>query len=145
MTPFGRRLRELRTARGVTQADMAAALGVTAGYLSALENGHRGRASFALVQAVAQYFNVIWDEADELARLAAISRPRVTVETGGLVPEATELANLLAAHIHRLQPGEIEELLRTLRRHVREAERATGSETGGSEVEGSGAGDESRQ
>lgn len=133
MTPFGRRLRELRARRGVTQAQMAAALGVTAGYLSALENGHRGRPNFAFVQAVAQYFNVIWDEADELARLAALSDPRVTVATGGLAPEATELANLLAAHIHHLQPAEIEDLLRTLRRHIREAERAAGTRTEGGE------------
>ena len=128
MTPFGKRLRELRAERGVTQADMAGALGVTPGYLSALENGHRGRPTFALVQRAAQYLNVIWDEADELSRLAAVSDPRVTVATGGLQPEATELANLLAAHVHRLQPSEVDDLLRTLRRYVREAERATGGE-----------------
>ena len=130
MTPFGRRLRELRAERGVTQAQMAAALGVTAGYLSALENGKRGRASFAFVQAVAQYLNVIWDEADELSRLAALSDPRVTVDTAGMVPEATELANLLAAHVHRLQASELDELLKVLRRHIREAERATGGAEG---------------
>ena len=36
MTPFGRRLRELRRARGRQLKEMAAALGVSAAYLSAL-------------------------------------------------------------------------------------------------------------
>ena len=43
MTPFGQRLRELRRQRGIAQKDMAAALGVSAAYLSALEHGHRGQ------------------------------------------------------------------------------------------------------
>lgn len=127
MTPFGARVRAMRAARKVTQSDMADALGVSAGYLSALENGKRGRPNYAFVQRVAHYFNVIWDEADELARLAAMSDPRVTVDTAGLVPEATELANLLAAHIHRLRLEEIEDLLVRTRKHVRAADDAAGS------------------
>ena len=43
MTPFGRRLRELRRERGQTLKAMAAALHVSPAYLSALEHGHRGR------------------------------------------------------------------------------------------------------
>ena len=43
------------------------------------------------------YFNVIWDDAEELERLAETSHPRVIVDTSGLSPAATELANLLAA------------------------------------------------
>ena len=42
MTPFGKRLRELRKERGMTLKAMAAALHVTPAYLSALENGRRG-------------------------------------------------------------------------------------------------------
>ncbi|HAC57678.1 MAG TPA: transcriptional regulator, partial [Rhodobiaceae bacterium] len=37
MTPFGRKVRELRAARGLTMKEMAAALRVTPAYLSALE------------------------------------------------------------------------------------------------------------
>ncbi|TKB38718.1 MAG: helix-turn-helix transcriptional regulator, partial [Mesorhizobium sp.] len=37
MTPFGERLRVLRNERGVSQKDMAKAIGVSAAYLSALE------------------------------------------------------------------------------------------------------------
>src|SRR6202012_2574931 len=38
MTPFGERLRELRAQRGLSQTQMAADLGLSAAYLSALEH-----------------------------------------------------------------------------------------------------------
>jgi len=49
MTPFGARLRELREQRGVALKELAAALQVSAAYLSALEHGRRGRPSAGLV------------------------------------------------------------------------------------------------
>lgn len=107
MTPFGAKLRELRQARGIEQKAMAAALGVSASYLSALEHGRRGKPTWAMVQKVIGYFNVIWDEADDLQRLAEISDPRVVVDTVNLTPEATALANHLAARIHDLPLAQI--------------------------------------
>ena len=47
---------------------------------------------------------LIWDEADELARLARLSHPRVTVDTAGLPPGHTALANRLAQMIRKLPP-----------------------------------------
>lgn len=102
MTPFGARLRALRAARQMTMAQLAAQLEVTPAYLSALEHGHRGAPSTGLVHQVCDAFGLIWDEADELARLARLSHPRVTVDTAGLSPEQTALANRLAQTIHRL-------------------------------------------
>ncbi len=99
MTPFGERLRDLRTERGISQKEMAKAIGVSAAYLSALEHGKRGQPTWDKLQRIIQYFNIIWDEAEELQHLAMISDPRVTIDTGGLSPAATELANLLAAKI----------------------------------------------
>ena len=110
MTPFGRRLRELRRARGVRLKDMAASLGVSAAYLSALEHGHRGRPAGGFVQQVSAYFNLAWDDVDELKRLADISHPRVVVDTSGLDPLATELANRLAENIERLDPATLRKL-----------------------------------
>ena len=107
MTPFGARLRQLRQARGVEQKDMAAALGVSASYLSALEHGRRGKPTWAMIQKIIGYFNVIWDEAEDLQRLAEISNPRVVVDTVNLTPEATALANHLAARIRTLSPEQI--------------------------------------
>lgn len=102
MTPFGQSLRRLRAERGVTQKEMAAALGVSAAYLSALEHGHRGRPGWQFVQRVIGYFNIIWDEAEELERLALLSEPRVTIDTSGLSVEATLLVSRLAGSIRRL-------------------------------------------
>ncbi len=111
MTPFARRLRTLRAERGLSAAETAAALGVSPAYLSALEHGRRGRPTPDLVHRACQLFNIIWDEAEELARLARLSHPRVTVDTAGLAPEATLAANLLAERIGELEPERLQALL----------------------------------
>jgi transcriptional regulator with XRE-family HTH domain len=115
MTPFGARLRQLRARTGVTLSDMALALGVTPTYLSALEHGRRSRPSFSFVQAVIQYFNIIWDEAEDLQRLAEISDPRPSIDTAGLSVKATELANRLARSIADLDEATLDRLLAELR------------------------------
>lgn len=102
MTPLGAKLRALREERGVTLKQMAAALRVSSAYLSALEHGRRGKPTWMLLQRIIAYFNIIWDEAEELQRLAELSDPKVTIDTAGMAPEATELANRLARDIGRL-------------------------------------------
>ncbi len=119
MTPFGAKVRALREARGVTMKEMASALDVSGAYLSALEHGHRGKPSWAFVQRVIEYFNVIWDDAEELQRLAQISNPRVTVNTAGLHPHATEVANRLATQISDLTEHELQSLLHQLNESTR--------------------------
>ncbi len=116
MTPFGRRVRELRATKGVNQKQMAAALGVSAAWLSALENGKRGKPSWDFIQRIISYFNVIWDDADELLDLARISHPRIVVDTAGLSPEATEFANLVAERISHLGRDDLEALLFDVKR-----------------------------
>jgi transcriptional regulator with XRE-family HTH domain len=111
MTPFGLRLRALRAERNLALKDMAAGLGVSAAYLSALEHGQRGRPNRRFVHRVCQYLGVIWDDAEALQRLADISHPRVTVDTSGLSPRATEFANLLAERIGDLPDEAIERML----------------------------------
>ena len=103
MTPFGRRVRELRAEKQVTQKSMAASLGVSAAYLSALENGQRGSPSWEFVQRIIGYFNVIWDDAEELQELAVSSQPKAVIDTSTLSWEATELSNYLAKNIHHLE------------------------------------------
>jgi transcriptional regulator with XRE-family HTH domain len=115
MTPFGVRLRQLRAERGIGLKQMAEALGVSAAYLSALEHGRRGRPTHAMVVAICALLNIIWDEADDLHRLARLSHPRITVDTAGLSPAATELANLLAERIRKLPPDHVERLLGLLK------------------------------
>jgi transcriptional regulator with XRE-family HTH domain len=114
MTPFGAKIRELRAARGVSLSEMADAIGVSASYLSALEHGRRGRPTWSLVQRIIGYFNIIWDDAEDLERLARYSHPRVVVDTAGLDPRATKLANLLADTIAELDPATLDRLIRDL-------------------------------
>ncbi len=114
MTPFGEKLRALRDQRGITLKHMAEALNVSSAYLSALEHGKRGRPSWRLVQAVIAYFNIIWDEAEELVKLARISHPRITIDTAGLNPKATELANRLSQTINKLDDQRIATMMAVL-------------------------------
>lgn len=106
LTPLGEKLRQLREARSVTQAEMAEALNVSSAYLSALEHGKRGLPNWAFVQRIVGYFNLIWDDADELETLAFLSHPRVVVDTVDLSPNATRLANLFAQRIGDLSAND---------------------------------------
>jgi transcriptional regulator with XRE-family HTH domain len=109
------KLRELRRRKGVSQKEMASALGVSAAYLSALEHGRRGAPTWTLIQKIIGYFNVIWDDAEELARLAETSHPRVKLDTSGLSPAATELANVLAENIEKLDEAELRRITASIR------------------------------
>ena len=108
MTPFGEKLRELRRARKILQREMAAALEISAPYLSALEHGRRGTPSAGLIHQICQYFGLIWDEADELQALAKTSRPRLRLNAAGLTPAQTTLANRLTRELRYLDPQTIE-------------------------------------
>ena len=110
MTPFGARLRTLRAELGITQADLADRLQVSAAYLSALEHGRRGAPSTGLVHQICAELGLIWDAADELLQLARLSNPRVMVNTAGLTPEQTALANRIAQGIATLTPGVVADL-----------------------------------
>lgn len=123
-TPFGKAVRHLRARKGVSQKEMAASLGVTPAYLSALEHGRRGVPSFEFLQRVAGYFNVIWDEAEELLRLARISDPRVVVDTAGLPPEYTAFANRLSVEIRELSPETVRRLAGILEKACNSREKA---------------------
>jgi transcriptional regulator with XRE-family HTH domain len=116
MTPFGERMRKLRTERGVTLKEMAGEIGVSSAYLSALEHGKRGRPGWHLLQRIISYFNIIWDDAEDVVRLARISHPRVVIDTSGLEPQATEFANRLADDISGLDEKELAEMLAVLNR-----------------------------
>ncbi len=111
MTPFGEKMRALRAERGLRLKDMAAGLGVSPAYLSALEHGQRGRPNRRFVHRICQFLGVIWDEAEALQRLADLSHPRVVVDTSGLSPQATEFANLLAEKIGGLSDDAIARMM----------------------------------
>ncbi|GGA37467.1 helix-turn-helix domain-containing protein [Pelagibacterium lentulum] len=121
MTPLGAKLRKMRADRNIALKDMARALNVSSAYLSALEHGKRGKPTWYMVQRIIAFFNVIWDEAEEIQRLAEISDPKISIDTAGLPPEATELTNVLAREIKRLSPNEMREIRdEIMRRAVRQ-------------------------
>jgi len=119
VTPFGKKIREMRAERGIALKNMAHAIGVSPAYLSALEHGHRGQPTFYLVQRIIGFFNIIWDEAEELERLARLSHPRAQIDTAGLPQQATELANLLAQHVRKLETEDLDALIALLRDRLR--------------------------
>lgn len=110
MTPFGEAMRSLRRRKGVSQKEMARAIGVSPAYLSALEHGHKGTPSFDFLQRVAGYFNIIWDEAEALFSLAQASDPRVVLDTAGLPAEYTAFANRLSVCLRHLSVEDIARL-----------------------------------
>lgn len=115
MTPFGAEVRRLRDAKGIALKQMAADLNLSSAYLSALEHGNRGRPAPGLVMQIAGYLDCIWDEAEELKRLAGLSHPRITIDTAGLAPDRTELANRLAETIRDLPDDTVAEMLALVR------------------------------
>jgi transcriptional regulator with XRE-family HTH domain len=123
VTPFGQKLRAMRADRGISLKTMAEELGVSPAYLSALEHGRRGAPTWYLVQRIITFFNVIWDEAEEIERLAQISHPRVVVDTSGLGPQATEFANTFARRVGSLNEGDIRALMELLNDRLRLADR----------------------
>ena len=131
MTPFGEKLRVIRAARGLALKDMAAGLQVSPAYLSAMEHGRRGKPSRRFVHRVCQFLGIIWDEAEELQRLADLSHPRVVVDTAGLSVKATLFANLLADRIAGLEEDKLDRLLREV-----DPTSAAGQGRGGAGTEG---------
>ncbi|QKG71365.1 helix-turn-helix domain-containing protein [Erythrobacter mangrovi] len=71
----GERLRRLRETRGVRQADFAATLGVSASYLSQLENDQRPLTT-ALIERLAELFPLDWEDlgTDRAERLTVALR-----------------------------------------------------------------------
>lgn len=114
MTPFGQRLRELREQHGRALKDMARALKVSSAYLSALEHGHRAQPKPGFVQQVAAYFNLAWDEVDDLKALAELSDPKPSIDTSGLSPLATEVANRFRQKIKSLDEAALKAILKQL-------------------------------
>jgi len=118
MTPFGRRMRELRAARGLTQQQQADQLGVSKAYISALETGRRGQPSLPFVDQICVWLGLIWDDAEELKQLAAISHPKPTIDASQTHERAIELANRMAQNIGRLDTESCARLLAALKHEL---------------------------
>ena len=111
MTPFGLKMREWRQLQKLTQQHQAEHLGVSKSYISALETGRRGRPSALLVDQICVWLGLIWDDAEELKRLASLSHPKPSVDVKGQSADAVYLANLFVQNINRFSVKDCQELI----------------------------------
>ena len=58
---IGKRLKELRRILGLQQNEMAQAVGLTPGYLSEIENGHKNNPGIATFYKISRHYNVSLD------------------------------------------------------------------------------------
>ena len=116
MTPFGIKLRYIREQRHKSLKDLSKALKVSIAYVSMLENGKRGRPADGLIELICSYFNLSWEEADELKFLARHSDINTKMNSEKLSLNATMLTNVLKNNIKWLN----EEQLRNLTKDIQD-------------------------
>ena len=120
MTPFGVKIRDWRQSKNRTLHQQAEALGVSAAYLSALENGTRGRPSVVLVDQICVWLGLIWDDAEELKRLAALSHPKPTINARGQSAESIYMVNLLAQNLDHLSAADCRAITNVIASRLRQ-------------------------
>ena len=123
MTPFGLKLKSLRKEKKVTITELSKALKISSAYLSMLENGKRGKPPDGMVELICVYFNLIWDDAEELKDLSKISDINVQINTKLLSVNATKLTNVLKNNIRWLTNKQLIELSETIERMVQKSQK----------------------
>ena len=116
MTPFGELVRKIRASRGLTLKQHAASVGVTPAYLSALEHGHRGFPTRNMTDRIITALTAGPVERQAIEQALKFSRPKVSVDTAGLSPLATEVANRMAGNISSMSEDELRMLLQVFRK-----------------------------
>ena len=110
MTPFGYKLKFFRTQKNKSLKDLSRALKVSIAYVSMLENGKRGRPADGLIELICSYFNLSWEEADELKFLAKHSDINTKMNSEKLSLNATMLTNVLKNNIKWLTEEQLKKL-----------------------------------
>ena len=110
MTPFGIKLKYIREQRHKSLKDLSKALKVSIAYVSMLENGKRGRPADGLIELICSYFNLSWEEADELKFLAKHSDINTKMNSEKLSLNATMLTNVLKNNIKWLTEEQLKKL-----------------------------------
>ena len=110
MTPFGIKLKHIREQRHKSLKDLSKALKVSIAYVSMLENGKRGRPADGLIELICSYFNLSWEEADELKFLAQHSDINTKMSSKKLSFNATMLTNGLKNNIKWLTEEQLKNL-----------------------------------
>ena len=111
MTPFGIKLKNIRLQRHKSLKDLSKAVKVSTAYVSMLENGKRGRPADGLIELICSYFNLSWEEADELKFLAKHSDINTKMNSEKLSLNATMLTNVLKNNIKWLTEEQLKNLI----------------------------------
>ena len=111
MTPFGIKLKYIRTQRHKSLKDLSKALKVSMAYVSMLENGKRGSPADGLIELICSYFNLSWEESDELKFLAKHSDINTRMNSEKLSLNATLLTNVLKNNIKWLTEEQLKNLI----------------------------------
>jgi transcriptional regulator with XRE-family HTH domain len=100
MSPFGARLRQWRSTRGVSQLALAAMVGSTSRHLSFLETG-RSRPSRQMVLRLGEALEVPLRERNQLLHAAGLpaAYPEAGMQSPDLAPFRAALDALLRAHL----------------------------------------------
>ena len=114
MTPFGIKLKHIREQRHKSLKDLSKALKVSIPYVSMLENGKRGRPADGLIELICSYFNLSWEEADELKFLAKHSDINTKMNSEKLSLNATMLTNVLKNNIKWLNEEQLSNLTKDI-------------------------------
>ena len=114
MTPFGIKLKYIRTEKHKSLKDVSKALKVSTAYVSMLENGKRGRPADGLIELICSYFNLSWEESDELKFLAKHSDINTKMNSEKLSLNATMLTNVLKNNIKWLEDEQLKQLITTI-------------------------------
>jgi transcriptional regulator with XRE-family HTH domain len=114
LTPFGKAVRKARLDADVTLSEMAAALGVTPAFLSALETG-RKKIPGDIVGKAETYFAGLGIRIEPLQPLADVSNATVSLE--GLAPDHQMMvAGFARASMSDVDPDDLEQLKSLLKK-----------------------------
>jgi len=108
-TPFGSLLREARNAKGMSQRDLATALGFSSPYVSDVESGRRNPFSDENLSKISSMLDV---SLERLKRAANVSRGFFTLPTAST--RHNEVAAILAERWTKLKPSQLDKILRAV-------------------------------
>lgn len=90
---FGSQVREARSAKGLTQAELAATVGVSRPYIAQIEKGHRTNVAHDIRARIMQALDLS-DEVPELPDYLPLGLVQFAREDGLSVRDATALAGI---------------------------------------------------
>lgn len=109
LTVLGKKLRNHRIDKGITLKDLAASLGFTSSYLSALEIGKKNM-PIGLLDRIGEYLHLSKIEIEELKQLAEQSKKINYVDVSGLSRDDSQLIAAFVRKFDELSLNEKEKI-----------------------------------